>query len=308
MHLVRLILPLLFAFGLSCAGSTSVGTVDSGPVDADTDTDTDADSDSDADTDADTDADADADADADTDTDTTPDDVDPIILEFSVNPSTVNPDEAGTFYALVTDPQGIADLIGGSLKSDDGTTIAAFSSSADEGSYSTSVEFDTLAEAFAEDTTGNSGTMTVTASFYDQAGHITTDSLDVVLECDGSNDDLCSEGCVDVSRDEQNCGGCDSVCATKLTASGLTAVPSEMDDCTSGTCLAVTACVKELEATSDTCNKVCGAAGTTCAGVVFHWNPTCSDFKEYVAKTSTDFCGQPMNLLIQDSGNCVCEL
>jgi ethanolamine utilization microcompartment shell protein EutL len=57
-------------------------------------------------------------------------------LEFSVNPSTVNPDGWSTFYALVTDPQGIADLIGGSLKSSDGTTIAAFASSADEGSYS----------------------------------------------------------------------------------------------------------------------------------------------------------------------------
>jgi hypothetical protein len=104
--------------------------------------------------------------------------------------------------------------------------------------------------------------MTVTASFYDQAGHSTTNSLDVTLEC-----------------------------------------------------------VESSEATSDTCEEVCGAASTTCAGMVFYWNGgsgtsgiPCTDFKEYVPTSDTNLCILPMSDVIDNptpsgvSGGCICEL
>ncbi|MCP4804802.1 MAG: hypothetical protein GY884_05565 [Proteobacteria bacterium] len=121
----------------------------------------------------------------------------PQILEFTANPMTVSDGADATFCALVTDPQGIDDLIGGSLKAN-GATLAAFSGAADEGSYSATVGFTALSEAYDVDADGQSGTLTVTASFSDQTGNTSTQDLELELEltCDGG-DHLCT----DVARD-----------------------------------------------------------------------------------------------------------
>jgi hypothetical protein len=66
----------------------------------------------------------------------------PVILLLATNTDTLTQSdrESLTFSVVVTDPDGIDDIIGGTLEDPDGGTYGAFISSAEEGSYTISLE------------------------------------------------------------------------------------------------------------------------------------------------------------------------
>src|SRR5688572_30415979 len=64
----------------------------------------------------------------------------PVFLSFGSDVPELSAGQSVTFTVVLTDPDGIDDLIGGSLKSEDGkSTYGAFVTSGQEGSYSLTV-------------------------------------------------------------------------------------------------------------------------------------------------------------------------
>ena len=149
----------------------------------------------------------------------------PVIIDLSSNTAVMNENTELIITAIVTDPQGIGDLIGGTLKNESETlSYGAFSTSGEEGSYQIALywnDLDTVEPIWAE----RAGRERVfTALFYDQAGHMASDNISVTLQCtagrascDGDcldHQDICDGGntCIDVGGDPLNCGACDFSC------------------------------------------------------------------------------------------------
>lgn len=135
----------------------------------------------------------------------------PTILSLSVSKSTVAPGESVIVSAVVTDPQGVDDLIGGTLENPEGGTYGALATAAQEGTYSLELGFAALAEVGNADSYLNATTRVVDAIFYDQAGHQAKGSLEIQLACPGDGV-LCGSACV--SKDTRaNCGACGATCS-----------------------------------------------------------------------------------------------
>jgi hypothetical protein len=143
-----------------------------------------------------------------------------------------------TISAVVTDPDGIEDLIGGVLLTKSGAQLGAFQSAADEGAYSFLLTWKRLHEAEAIEF-ADSAVEGVIADFYDAAGHHTSAEVSLNLYCDAgdrvgyvsggvcvpkctgtaeaepcSYDNACCSGsCVDTSSDADHCGACNNKCS-----------------------------------------------------------------------------------------------
>jgi hypothetical protein len=179
----------------------------------------------------------------------------PVILSFGTNTSSVTEGGSVTFTAVVTDPDGIDDLIGGTLKSADGVTAyGAFATSAQEGAYALTLTWQTVDQARGIQFIGEEE-RTFVAEFYDVAGHTAAAQIAVRLFCDTGA--ACEGTCVDVTTDSAHCGGCGNPCPAR-------------GGCSSGSCYEWSGC-SEL---NTTCNDVCAAEGRTCASVCIGYEPS----------------------------------
>jgi len=133
----------------------------------------------------------------------------PKILSLSTNLMTMTSSDRLIVSAVVTDPDGIDDLIGGTLTTTDGTaTFGAFATDASEGAYSISLtwtDINTTApiDAAADATTPRG----FRASFYDVAGHTAYRDVTVNLGC-GNHEVACAGRCL-----MDGCGVCGHMCA-----------------------------------------------------------------------------------------------
>lgn len=158
----------------------------------------------------------------------------PTILSLSTNVGSLTQGESVTITAVVTDPQGISDLIGGQLQDSGGGTYGAFTTSSDEGSYALTLSWDAMA-AVSPITFDGEGSRTVVAVFYDQAGNEASEELTLRLTCETGTacDSVCGMGecggsCVDLANDEANCGECGHTCRSGVCATGRC---GEWSDC-----------------------------------------------------------------------------
>lgn len=136
----------------------------------------------------------------------------PVIVVLDTNTDIMEEEDTLVFSAVVTDPDGIDDVIGGTLRDPQGGTYGSFMTSASEGSYSLTLRWDEirLVRGFVAPVTGTSRTFL--AEFYDQAGHRQQATVDVVLRCGGGNRAACADGiCTDLDTDQKNCGACGHV-------------------------------------------------------------------------------------------------
>jgi hypothetical protein len=189
----------------------------------------------------------------------------PRILRFDANVERITEDQSVKFTAVVTDPDGIDDLIGGTLSdADSGSAYGSFSTAAQEGSYSLTLTWDDLSDveliSFSD-----SERRTFEAEFYDVAGNTVTETLSIELHCHGYSAcgsacgwTACQGYCVPEPLDSRdNCGSCGNECApgAYCDTSGDTptcACPGREEIC-NGEC-------------TDTWNDPnnCGACGNTC--------------------------------------------
>jgi hypothetical protein len=136
----------------------------------------------------------------------------PEILQLSTNVTTL--DETGTLVvtAVVTDPDGVDDVIGGSLRAPDGATYGAFTTSAAEGAYEIRVDWFELHAVAAIEFT-DSATRAFEAEFFDQGGARATRGFSVTLACSGGGG-VCDGDCGLVRcRPDAGAGQCSAVCA-----------------------------------------------------------------------------------------------
>jgi hypothetical protein len=143
----------------------------------------------------------------------------PRVLSFDTNVTSLTAGESVKFTAVVTDPQGIDDLIGGSLLDPvTGNAYGVFSTGAQEGAYSLTVTWAEMNQVRAIDFTTSEGRAFL-GRFNDQAGHATTIQKVITLTCGGKpacagacGQSRCDGSCVDLQNDDANCGGCNSAC------------------------------------------------------------------------------------------------
>ncbi len=137
----------------------------------------------------------------------------PNILSLNANTTTLNAGSILVVTAVVTDPNGIDDLIGGQLEASTGGSYGAFSTAAAEGSYTITLTWDALNTVRSIDAPVTGTPLDFKAVFYDVAGARTERTLRVTVRCDATNTQgVCDGECTDLRNDGWNCGACNKQC------------------------------------------------------------------------------------------------
>jgi len=134
-----------------------------------------------------------------------------------LNKTDVSSNPSVTFTVVLTDPDGVEDLIGGSLLDESGPPFGSFATSGQEGSYQLSVTWDQINLVAPVDFDAM-GARSFRAQFFDQDGHVAEKTLSISLSCNGASacagdcgSARCSSECVYLGSDE-NCAGCADDC------------------------------------------------------------------------------------------------
>lgn len=179
----------------------------------------------------------------------------PVILSFSTNVDSITEGESITFTAVVTDPDGIDDLIGGTLSAPSGDAFGPFATAAQEGAYSATVSWSQLDQVETIEFE-NEATTTFVATFFDTSGHSTTATKSITLHCDGIA--ACDGVCTDLRESRDNCGACGNQIASHLICNeGAPSCP------TPGQVDCGTACFDLLDSDTN-----CGACGNDCTAIL----------------------------------------
>lgn len=134
----------------------------------------------------------------------------PRIIDLAISNTIATPSNPLVISAIVTDPDGIDDLIGGTLKSPSGATYGAFQTAAAEGSYQLTLSWNQL-NAVQPIVFEQPIPRDLVAEFYDQAGNKVQRSLNISLACDNGNEAACTPGvCVDLRTSKDHCGACNN--------------------------------------------------------------------------------------------------
>ena len=144
----------------------------------------------------------------------------PVFITFDSNVLRITEGEAVRFTAVVTDPDGIDDLIGGTLRDPVSRgTYGSFTTSAAEGSYQIEVTWADVQFIRSIDFT-RSATRTFEAEFFDQDGNRVVESIEIELYCvDGDVPAACGGECRDFGS-VGDCGGCDVECIPNAECAG----------------------------------------------------------------------------------------
>ena len=178
----------------------------------------------------------------------------PIIPSLATNVTTLLPTQNLVVTAVVTHPQGIAQVIGGTLNDPGGASYGAFMVSTTAGAYSLTLTWGALETVQDITTPPGGGSRMFVATFYDQAGHSTSKSFTIVLQCPTTTDAICASLCVSVQSNGSACGACGHSCATLYPS-----LPGVA--CSQGRCSgSLTTTVLE------SCSAACQALGLSCTG------------------------------------------
>ncbi len=211
----------------------------------------------------------------------------PRILAASAS-GALTPTTSVTISVVVTDPDGIADVVGGQLLDEAGRTYATFATSADEGAYEERLTWSQLHRVESIQFNPGGATRTFIARFFDAAGNSTDASIPVELGCDDPTDAACGGSCVNLLTDEDHCGACatyaqrcidgvptcysdfetcDGICVTlQSNTSHCGACGNACDATTAGDIACVASrCVYTIMVPDPvTCDSVCAGQGVTC--------------------------------------------
>lgn len=148
----------------------------------------------------------------------------PVFLDFGTSVSAITGYGASssvTFTAVLTDPDGVDDLIGGTLKDESGSPYGAFATSGQEGAYALALTWEQIdATSSITFAPGTNGQRSFVAEFFDVAGHKVQATATLTLDCrergacGGNCGQISCDGtCVWASSTEENrCGSCEPNC------------------------------------------------------------------------------------------------
>lgn len=133
----------------------------------------------------------------------------PEIEELRATSTQISQDESVVVLAMVTDPDGLDNLAGGKLVSEDGTVFYAPFEQLSNGTFASTVSWWQLHEAKPIEFE-TSEVRTVVARFLDNDKNEVSQPLALELTCHGQV--ACNGQCVDTSQDARFCGSCDLAC------------------------------------------------------------------------------------------------
>ncbi len=135
----------------------------------------------------------------------------PRVLTINTNVDRITRGESFVISAVVTDPDGIGDVIGGVLESRRGASYGTFATAFEEGAYTLRLSWADLHQVDTiEFANGEDPIRELLAKFYDLAGNETVEIIEMTLHCAGFG--ACDSRCVDQDDDRSNCGGCEVEC------------------------------------------------------------------------------------------------
>lgn len=113
----------------------------------------------------------------------------PIFLSFGTNLTTLRDAASDRLVvsAVLTDPEGVDDIIGGSLYIEGTTaTLGTFATASQEGAYTIELTWTQLLTPVANNLPGwgEDFPLTIRAEFFDQAGHKATKTATVTFACE----------------------------------------------------------------------------------------------------------------------------
>jgi hypothetical protein len=169
----------------------------------------------------------------------------PKISSFQVDSPRITDGQQVTFTAVVTDPDGLEDLSGGTLLDPDTMEpYGSFSTDGAEGTYSLTIQWIDLhgMEAINFRT---SDTRRLTAEFADQEGNRARQTIALELHCDGR--EACDASCGYAQCDgvcmndeflrEDHCGSCGNACPEGARCEGGTCQCSDLEKVCGGACV-----------------------------------------------------------------------
>lgn len=184
----------------------------------------------------------------DSDNSTTPAENGPKFISLQVNVMKLTAGQSVIFTAIVTDPDGLGDIAGGSLSSEDGVIgYGPFMAAGQEGTYTIEVTWAGMHQAESIEFVKSELIRTFRVDFYDQAAHKATKTVDLTLFCaEGS---ACDGECIDVDFDGANCGQCGKTCK---------------DACGNASCLPVHGECINVDSGYASCDAYCVSIGEAC--------------------------------------------
>ncbi len=173
----------------------------------------------------------------------------PVFLSLQTNVSKITAGESVIFTAVLTDPDGVDDIVGGTLSDASGQIgYGPFVAAGQEGTYSITVSWDEMQQAEAIQFEGVDLGRVFRAEFYDQGANKVQQDVDLTLTCaEGS---ACDGVCTDIMVSAEHCGACGKVCG---------------GGCGGGQCAPAWGECFDIDSGFETCGAYCSSVGETCA-------------------------------------------
>ena len=172
----------------------------------------------------------------------------PVFLSLKTNVSKITAGETVVFTAILTDPDGVDDIVGGELSDESGMIgYGPFVAAGQEGTYSITLSWDAMHQAEPIQFEGMDGMRVFRAEFYDQATHKVSKEVSVALTCaEGS---ACDGVCTDIMASAEHCGSCTKSCE---------------GGCDTGQCAPKWEGCFEMASRFDTCTAYCASLREVC--------------------------------------------
>ena len=172
----------------------------------------------------------------------------PVIISLETNVSKITAGESVIFTAVLTDPDGVEDIVGGTLSDESGQIgYGPFVAAGQEGTYSISLSWEAMHQAEAIQFEGMDLARVFRAEFYDQAVHKVQQDVELMLTCaEGS---ACDGVCTDIMANGEHCGACGKVCD---------------GGCDTGQCAPEWGECLIMSSGFDTCSMYCTSVGEAC--------------------------------------------
>lgn len=172
----------------------------------------------------------------------------PVFLSLKTNVSKITVGETVIFTAILTDPDGVDDIVGGELSDESGMIgYGPFVAAGQEGTYSITLSWDAMQQAEPIQFEGMDQARVFRAEFYDQAANKVSKDVNVALTCaEGS---ACDGVCIDIMADANHCGSCAGICE---------------GGCDAGKCAPKYGACFDMASPIETCDAYCDSVGEVC--------------------------------------------
>ncbi len=172
----------------------------------------------------------------------------PVFLSLKTNVSKITVGETVVFTAILTDPDGVADIVGGELSDESGMIgYGPFVAAGQEGTYSITLSWDAMHQAEPIQFEAMDLARVFRAEFYDQAANKVSEDVNVALSCvEGS---ACDGICTDIMTNADHCGSCAATCE---------------GGCQAGDCAPKWGECIDIDSGFDTCDVYCTSIGESC--------------------------------------------